>query len=216
MEMYDGYFKRAFHAELHAEEGVLVADPARDIAKIAVVDRHHASQTLSVGFVRGFGLARGALAASTNCTNQNIVVVGVDDHEIFRAVREVQALGGGYVVADGDEITAAVPLPIAGIISDKPWETVYDELKEANRAAAGLGCAIGSPFMILAFVGLAGVPDLGLTELGLIDTASQQFIPVVLDVSGTTAACRCPSHAHAIHHLMDPATATPGLARSAS
>jgi len=216
MEMYDGYFKRAFHAELHAEEGVLVGDPARDIAKIAIVDRHHASQAVSVGFVRGFGLARGALAASTNCTNQNIVVVGVDDHDIFRAVREVQALGGGYVVADGDEITAAVPLPIAGIMSDKPWETVYDELRKANRAAAGLGCGIHSPFMILAFVGLAGVPDLGLTELGLIDTASQQFIPVVLDVSGTTAACRCPSHAHAIHHLMDPATATPGLARSAS
>jgi adenine deaminase len=216
MEMYDGYFKRAFHAELHVEEGVLVGDPARDIAKIAVVDRHHASETVSVGFVRGFGLVRGALAVSTNCTNQNIVVVGVDDHDIFRAVREVQALGGGYVVADGDEIIAAVPLPIAGIMSDKPWETVYDELSEANRAAAGLGCGIHSPFMILAFVGLPGVPDLGLTELGLIDTASQQFIPVVLDVPGTTAACRCPSHAHAIHHLMDPATATPGLARSAS
>ncbi len=216
MEMYDGYFKRAFHAELHAEEGVLAGDPARDIAKIAVVDRHHASPTVSVGFVRGFGLARGALAASTNCTNQNIVVVGVDDHDIFRAVREVQAIGGGYVVADGDEITAAVPLPIAGIMSDKRWEMVYDELREANRAAAGLGCGIRSPFMILAFVGLAGVPDLGLTELGLIDTASQQFIPVVLDASGTTAACRCPSHAHAIHRLMDPATATPGPVRPES
>jgi len=205
MEMYDGYFKRAFHVELTAEQGRVASDIGRDILKIAVVDRHHASPTVGIAFVRGFGLERGALAASTNCTNQNVVVVGVHDEDMAAAVHAVRDLGGGYVAVAGGEVLASVPLPIAGLMSDRPWEAVYEELKEADAAAKGLGCNIRSPFMILAFVGLAGVPDLGLTELGLIETASQSFTPLVL--AGGPAACRCPSHSYPVHSLMDRATA---------
>jgi len=207
MEMYDGYFKRAFHVELPVVDGVVQCDPDRDVAKVAVVDRHHASEAVGVGYVRGFGLQRGALAATTNCENQNLVIVGTSDRELAAAARAIQELGGGYVaVADG-EVLASVPLPIAGIMSDQPWEVVRDQSVEVNRAAASLGCPIPAPFMIMAFVGLAGVPDLGLTERGLVETATQSFIDVVLTQQAELLCCRCPTHAHAVHALMDPASA---------
>ena len=107
------------------------------------------------------------------------------------AGRALAASGGGYVaVADG-EVLACLDLPLAGIMSDQPWEQVDVEARTVNTAAASLGCAMEAPFMILAFVGLAGVPDLGLTEKGLIDAFTQTFVPVV-------QCCRCPQHVHAL------------------
>jgi adenine deaminase len=207
VEMYDGYFKRAFHVHLPVRDGIVHTDVDRDVLKIAVVDRHHGSETVGVGFVRGFGLRRGALAASTNCTNQNIVVLGTSDADMAEAVRAVAAMDGGYVaVADGD-VLGRVALPIAGNMSDRPWEAVHEQSEAINAVAADLGCRIQAPFMIMSFVGLAGVPDFGLTELGLIETATQTFAPVVLATDVETVCCRCPSHAHAVHGLMDPATA---------
>ncbi|WP_420437649.1 adenine deaminase C-terminal domain-containing protein [Candidatus Poriferisocius sp.] len=189
MEMYDGYFKRAIETELQVVDGNVIPDPAIDIAKITVFDRHHGTDTRATGFVRGFGLARGALGITSNCENQNLVVVGTSDEDLAHAARTLQEIGGGYVcVADG-EVLATVPLPFGGIMSDQPWERVYDQSIEANHAAASIGCEIASPYMILAFVGLAGVPDYGLTEKGLIDTMTQSFIPVLL-------CCRCPQHIH--------------------
>ena len=187
--MYDGYFKRAFEAELPVVDGNVVADPTIDVAKITVVDRHHATDARASGFVRGFGLTRGALGITSNCENQNLVVVGTSDAEMAHAARALRDLGGGYVaVADG-QVLAAVPLPYGGIMSDEPWEAVRDRSVLANAAAAELGCTVASPYMILAFVGLAGVPDYGLTELGLIDTMTQEFVPVLV-------CCRCPQHVH--------------------
>jgi len=188
MEMYDGYFKRAFKAELAVEGGSVPADPAADIAKIAVVDRHHASHTLAMGFVRGFGLRAGAIGITTNCENQNLVVLGTSDDELAHATRALEAVGGGYVVVAGGEVLASLPLPYGGCMSDRPWEEVHAGLEEVTAAARSLGCAIASPFMILSFVGLAGVPDYGLTEKGLIDTFTQTFMPVLV-------CCRCPAHA---------------------
>ena len=206
MEMYDGYFKRAFHAELKVSDGEVRCDTERDVLKVAIVDRHHASKTIGIGFVRGFGLKKGALAATTNCENQNLVVVGVTDRDLADAARAIKEIGGGFVaVADG-KVLASVPLPIAGIMSDQPWETVRQQSIAANKAAAGLGCTIHSPFMIMSFIGLAGVPDLGLTEKGLIDTASQSFTNVVLGMRAGLVCCRCPDHIHDVHRLMDPGT----------
>ncbi len=204
VEMYDGYFKRAFHAEMPVVDGVVQCDLERDVLKVAIVDRHHATDTVGVGYVRGFGLRRGALAASTNCENQNIVVVGTTDAEVLAAVRAVEACGGGYVaVADG-EVIGSCPLPVAGIMSDRPWEEVRDQAAAVDAAAASLGCAIHAPFMIMAFVGLAGVPDLGLTERGLIDVAAQEFCDVLLTSFPAQRCCRCPTHAHDVHALFDP------------
>lgn len=226
MEMYDGYFKRAFHAELEVTDGVVRCDLERDVLKIAVVDRHHASEHVGIGFVRGFGLQRGALAATTNCENQNLVIIGTSDAEMLHAAEAIRDLGGGYVAVCDGEVVGACPLPLAGIMSDQPWEVVRDQSVEVNDAAAALGCTTHAPFMIMAFVGLAGVPDLGLSERGLIETATQGFIDVVLDRRPATdgadagappaapvtaqvpyvVCCRCPSHAHDVHRLMDPAT----------
>jgi|HubBroStandDraft_6_1064221.scaffolds.fasta_scaffold02289_6 adenine deaminase len=206
MEMYDGYFKRAFHAELDVVEGRVRCDSARDVLKVAIVDRHHATKTIGIGFVRGFQLKRGALAATTNCENQNLVIVGVTDEDLAHAARAIEDIGGGYVaVADG-KVLATVPLPIAGIMSDQPWEAVREQSIYANKAAVSLGCAIHSPFMIMAFIGLAGVPDLGLTEKGLIETASQSFTDLVLGMRGGLVCCRCPDHMHNVHRLMDPSS----------
>jgi len=206
MEMYDGYFKRAFHTELDVIDGGVQCDIRRDVLKVAIVDRHHASKTTGIGFVRGFGLKKGALAATTNCENQNLVMVGVTDRDLVDAARAIKEIGGGFVaVADG-KVLASVPLPIAGIMSDQPWEVVRQQSIAANKAAAGLGCTIHSPFMIMSFIGLAGVPDLGLTEKGLIDTASQSFTDVVLGMRAGLVCCRCPDHMHDVHRLMDPRT----------
>lgn len=191
MEMYDGYYKRAVVAETAVSDGMIVASPEHDLAKIVVVDRHHASGAAGIGFVRGFGLRSGAIAATTNCDNQNIVAVGTSDDEIAAAVEALVELGGGYLVVDHGEVTAALPLPYAGIMSDRPWEEVHRASQEVNAAAAALGCSIHAPFMILAFVGLPGVPDYGLTELGLIDVASQQLVGVVLEDHGAAPDCRC-------------------------
>lgn len=189
MEMYDGYFKRAFDAELTVQGGDVLASPEEDIAKIFVVDRHHESGKKAGGFVRGFGLNRGAIASTTNCENQNMVVLGTNNSDMALAANTLKELGGGYVaVADG-EVLATLALPLAGIMSDKAWEEVLKESDAVDAAAHSLGSELSSPFMILAFVGLAGVPDYGLTELGLIDSVSQAFIPVVV-------CCRCPQHKH--------------------
>ena len=190
MEMYDGYFKRAFEAELPVVDGSVVADPTTDVTKIAVVDRHHATLTLAMGFVRGFGLRRGAIGITTNCENQNLVVLGTTDDELAHAARALEAIDGGYVAVAGGEVLATLPLPYGGCMSDHPWEDVYEGLDRVTAAARSLGCAIASPFMILSFVGLAGVPDYGLTERGLIDTFTQTFLPVLV-------CCRCPAHAGA-------------------
>ena len=190
MEMYDGYFKRAFEAELAIDGGSVAADPDADIAKIAVVDRHHATQTLAMGFVRGFGLRRGAIGITTNCENQNLVVLGTTDDELAHAARALEAIDGGYVVVAGGDVLASLPLPYGGCMSDRRWEEVHEGLEAVTAAARSLGCGIASPFMILSFVGLAGVPDYGLTERGLIDTITQTFLPVLV-------CCRCPAHAGA-------------------
>ncbi len=187
MEMYDGYFKRAFEAELPVVDGSVVAEQSRDVAKIAVVDRHHAEMALAVGFVRGFGLKSGALGVTTNCENQNLVVVGTTDDDLAHAARTLESLGGGYAVVAGGEVLATLPLPLGGCMSERPWEVVYDQLAEVTVAARSLGCGVDAPFMILSFVGLAGVPDYGLTERGLIDVFTQSFLP-------TLVCCRCPSH----------------------
>jgi len=206
MEMYDGYFKRAFHAELPVKDGCVVCDTDRDVLKVAIVDRHHALHSLGCGFVKGFTLARGAIASSTNCENQNLVIVGTNDADMAFAAREVERIGGGQVVVADGKLLAALPLPVAGCMSDRPWEEVRDASLVLDAVAATLGCTMQAPFLIMSFIGLVGVPDLGLTERGLVETASQSFTDVVLGLEAGMVCCRCPSHAHDIHRTSDPAS----------
>jgi adenine deaminase len=193
MEMYDGYFKRAFTATLPVRDGAVVSDPAQDVLKIAVVDRHHGEALSGIGFVKGFGLRRGAIAITMNCPNMNISVVGADDASMRLAVEELGRMGGGFVtVADG-EILARVPLPVGGMMSAAPFEETAAALADGHAATHALGCRIPSPYIILSFVGLYVVPDLGLTERGLIDAATQRFVDVLLP--GPVDACGI-AHSH--------------------
>lgn len=180
MEMYNGYFKRAFTATLPVVDGEVIADPSQDVLKIAVIDRHHGEGLAGIGFVRGFGLRRGAIAITMNCPNMNISVVGADDASMRLAVEELGRMGGGFVtVADG-EVVGRVPLPVGGMMSAAPFEETAAALAAGHAATHALGCRIPSPYIILSFVGLYAVPDLGLTELGLIDAATQRFVEVLL------------------------------------
>ncbi len=180
MEMYKGYFKHAFEAELEVVDGLVQGDSTSDVLKIAVVDRHHGDALTGIGFVRGFGLRRGAIAITMNCPNMNIAVVGVDDASMLQALEELRAMQGGFVtVADG-EVVGRVPLPVGGMMSAAPFEETAEALRRGHAATHALGCTIPSPYIILSFVGLYVVPDLGVTELGLIDALSQSFVDVLL------------------------------------
>lgn len=194
MEMYNGYFKREFEASLEVVDGRVVSDAETDVLKIAVVDRHHGTAETGIGFVRGFGLTRGAVAITMNCPNMNIAVVGADDASMLMSVEELGRMGGGFVtVADG-EVVGRVPLPVGGMMSAEPWQQTAAALAEGHAATAALGCRIPSPYIILSFVGLYVVPDLGLTERGLIDAATQSFVDVLLP--GPAGAC---GHTHPPH-----------------
>ncbi|MFD1712988.1 adenine deaminase C-terminal domain-containing protein [Amnibacterium flavum] len=180
MEMYRGYFKRAFEAQLKVVDGLVQADTDDDVLKIAVVDRHHGDGQVGLGFVKGFGLSRGAIAITMNCPNMNIAVVGGNDPDMLLAVEELRRMGGGFVtVADG-EVLARVPLPVGGMMSAAPFEETAEALRQGHAATAALGCTIPSPYIILSFVGLYVVPDLGVTELGLIDALTQSFVDVLV------------------------------------
>jgi adenine deaminase len=203
MEMYDGYFKRAFHIQLPVVDGQVQPDLERDVLKIAVVDRHHGDGLSGLGFVRGFTLRSGALAASSNCTNANIVVVGTSDADMVAAVNALRDQQGGFVAVDGGQVVASVPLPVGGMMSDAPWEQTSAQLAHAHQVVRDLGCGIHSPFMIMSFVGLGGVPDLGLTELGLIDSARQEFADVVLTADEDGVRCRCVGHGHPVHRMAE-------------
>ncbi len=180
MEMYDGYFKREFAAEAPVVEGNVVSDPRQDLLKVAVVDRHLRDGSTGIGFVRGFGLRSGAIASTMNCTNMNIIVVGADDASMLQAVEALAEMGGGFVAVDGGKVVGRVRLEVGGMMSASPFEETVAAIDEAQSTAASMGCPIASPFIVLSFVGLYLVPDLGITELGLIDAATQRFVDVLL------------------------------------
>jgi adenine deaminase len=115
MEMYDGYFKQAFHTQLPcSSSGYLERDIDRDVLKVVIIDCHHATRNCAIGFVRRFGLQKGAIACTTNCENQNLVVIGISDKEIASAVQETLHTEGGFVAVLDGKLLASVKLDVAG------------------------------------------------------------------------------------------------------
>lgn len=149
--------------------GHVVSDPDRDILKIAVIERHKGTGNIGLGLVRGFGLRSGAIASTVAHDSHNIVVVGVGDDDILAAVREIRKMQGGLVVANGKRVLAELPLPIAGLMSDRPLDRVVRGLEEIDRAVRELGVKLDHPFGALSFLALPVVPELKLTDRGLVD-----------------------------------------------
>lgn len=151
------------------EGGRVVADTKRDILKLVVVERHHATGNVGVGFVRGFKLKHGALGSTVAHDAHNVVVVGTNDADILRVIQELEKLRGGQVaVADG-KIMASLALPVAGLVSDRPLSEVMRRIDQLNSAAHAMGCKLDAPFMTLSFLSLSPIPELKLTDQGLID-----------------------------------------------
>jgi adenine deaminase len=151
------------------EGGQIVADPARDILKLVVVERHRATGNVGVGFIRGFKLKSGAIGSSVAHDAHNVVVTGTNDADILFAIQQLQRLQGGQIVVANGKVNAELPLPIAGLVSDQPLFKVIQMIDNLNAAARALGCDLAAPFMALSFVSLSPIPALKLTDQGLID-----------------------------------------------
>jgi len=162
--------------KVRAVDGVIVPDTSRDILKLVVVERHKATGNVGLGLVGGFGLKRGALASSIAHDSHNIIAVGTSDEDIFAAVKEVERLQGGLVAVDGGKVSASLSLPIAGLLSDEALETVVAELEKLERVAEDLGTTLPSPFATLSFLALPVIPELRLTDLGLVDVKEFRLV----------------------------------------
>ena len=158
--------------------GEAVADPGRDLAKIAVVERHLGTGRVGLGFVRGFGLERGALASTVAHDAHNVVVVGMNDASMAAAVRRLANRGGGIVVVDGAEVLAELPLPVAGLLSDAPVDEVVAASRAVVAAARELGCTLEAPIQHLAVLALSVIPSLKLTDRGLVDVNRFELVPL--------------------------------------
>ena len=161
-------------------DGRVVADPARDLAKLAVIERHHATGRVGVGLVRGFGLRSGAFASTVAHDAHNIVVVGVDDASMAACVERLAALGGGIAVADAGAVRGELALPVAGLLSEEPCEAVVARLDELVALLAEQGVAVPAPFMTLSFLALSVIPDLKLTDRGLVDVIGARVVPLAV------------------------------------
>ena len=155
-----------------------VSDPDRDLLKIAVVERHLGTGRVGLGFVRGFGLRSGALASTVAHDAHNVVVVGVKDDDMLRAVRRLADSGGGVVVVDSGIVKAELKLPIAGLLSDASLDEVISSSRACVEAARALGCELPSPFQTMAFLALSVVPRLKITDRGLVDVDRFELVPL--------------------------------------
>jgi adenine deaminase len=158
--------------------GMALSDPGADILKLAVIERHRASGNIGLGLVKGFGLKAGALASSVAHDSHNIIVVGVNDQEMGHAVEEIVKMKGGFVAVQGGDVKASLPLPVAGLMSLDPAEVVASRMEKVKEAVRDLGSPLTNPFLTLSFLALPVIPELKLTDKGLVDVSEFRIIPL--------------------------------------
>jgi len=167
--------------ELKAKDGYLEADPGQDLLKMAVFERHHETGTKGVGFLKGFGFKKGAMAQTVAHDAHNLLVAGTNDEDMALAANTLIECGGGLcAVADG-KVLALVPLPIAGLMNDLPVEEMADLVSKLSDAWQQMGCVINSPYMTMALIPLACLPELRLTNRGLVDCRTFQFVDLFVE-----------------------------------
>ncbi len=159
----------------------IVADPSRDLVKIAVLERHHASGRIGLGFATNVGLKRGAFASTVAHDAHNVVMLGVDDADMAACACRLAEIGGGIVIADGGRVVEELPLPVAGLMSDQPLAEVHERLRSMERRLSGMGVSMSAPFMTLSFLALSVIPELKITDRGLVDVTRFQLVPLGLE-----------------------------------
>jgi adenine deaminase len=164
--------------EAPLRDGEIVADPTRDLLKLVVIERHHASGRVGLGLVKGFGLRKGAIASSVAHDAHNLVIAGASDSDILKAARTLEEMGGGFACVVDGEVRASVPLPYAGLVSPLPVKELVKQLHVLDAAAAELGCKLEHPCMTLSFLSLSVIPSLKLTDQGLIDVETFTLLPI--------------------------------------
>ena len=167
---------RHLSLSLPYRQGERLADPAQDVLKVAVLERHGRNGNVGRGFVQGFGLKAGALASSIGHDAHNIIVIGVNDADMAVAVNRLIALGGGFVAVDAGSVRAELALPIAGLMSDRPAEEVEQSLRALRAEVRRLGCPLDEPFVQMAFLPLSMIPHLKITDFGLVDSDCMQLL----------------------------------------
>lgn len=167
--------------ELDRRDGCVVANPQRDIAKLAVVERHRATGNLGLGFIEGFGLRRGAIASSVAHDAHNLICLGVDDRDMETAIRRIYDLEGGVAVVIDGQVRAELPLPVGGLMSDRPLEEVSARMKELLQTATETGCVMADPLTAISFLALPVIPSLKLTDRGLVDVDEFRLVPLFVD-----------------------------------
>ncbi|MBC57282.1 MAG: adenine deaminase [Confluentimicrobium sp.] len=165
------------HEVIPVVDGDKRPDPARDLIKIAVVERHGKNGNIATGFVKGFGLAKGAIASTVCHDHHNIAVVGADYDDMALASNRLSEIEGGFVVAEAGRVLAELALPVAGLMSLKRFEEVEQELVALRAAARSLGVTLEEPFLQLAFLALPVIPALKITDRGLVDVVKFEIIP---------------------------------------
>jgi adenine deaminase len=174
----DQVVTRATNCPAPIRDGEVVADPERGIAKLAVVERHHASGRVGRGLVAGFGLKAGAFASTVAHDAHNLIVVGVDDEDMAVCVRRLAEIGGGLVVCRGGQVQGELPLEIAGLMSTLPAAEVAGQIGVLEGMLREMGVEIGTPFMYLSFLALSVIPELRVTDLGVVDVRTFQLVPL--------------------------------------
>jgi len=167
--------------EPNMKDGCIVADLARDLVKIAVIERHHATGRIGLGFATNVGLKRGAFASTVAHDAHNIVALGVDDADMAACAMRMAEIGGGIVIAEGGRVVEELPLPIAGLMSDRPLLEVHERLRSMEKRLHAMGVTTASPFMTLSFLALSVIPELKITDRGLVDVDRFELVPLGIE-----------------------------------
>ncbi|MFW0968292.1 MAG: adenine deaminase C-terminal domain-containing protein, partial [Thermacetogeniaceae bacterium] len=165
--------------ELPVVNGALEASVAQGLAKAAVIERHGNNKGTGLGFVKGFGFHSGAVASTVAHDSHNLLIVGMNDEDMALAGNTLAECGGGMVAVRDGKVLALLPLPIAGLMSDRPVEEVAAQVSKVEQAWRELGCSLVSPFMTMALLSLPVLPELRLTNRGLVDTVQFRFVDLI-------------------------------------
>ncbi|MEA2021553.1 MAG: adenine deaminase C-terminal domain-containing protein, partial [Candidatus Caldatribacteriota bacterium] len=163
------------------KDGLVVADVEKDILKVAVIERHQASEKVSLGLVKGIGLKKGAIGSSVAHDCHNIIIIGTNEKDMMNVGAAIAKMGGGLAISVDEKIINSLPLPIAGLMSDKTLPEVKKNMDSIYKTAQELGVTVGNPFMAIAFLSLEVIPHLKITNLGLIDVDQSKIVDLFVD-----------------------------------